>query len=200
MFWIKTSQRLVYYLVSWHCFDFRFSISILFGYTPLFKVILRDFHFISLLFFDWSAVFLLVFFPHPIHFLRTYMHLLLSLLPTRNSDPGSHSRLFSPLPAWKESCGVVWWREPTLLVSYCLTPRGWAYSWRTQGGDGGSLGSKVPGGLAERTPGYIYYANTNLKLLPLPGGCFGLWPACYFPLSFSLGYLSYSLTRCSVYK
>ena len=28
-----------------------------------------------------------------------FAHLLLSLLPTRNSDPGSHSRLFSPLPA-----------------------------------------------------------------------------------------------------
>ena len=28
-----------------------------------------------------------------------FAHLLLSLLPTRNSDPASHSRLFSPLPA-----------------------------------------------------------------------------------------------------
>ena len=52
---------------------------------------------------------------------------------------------------------------------------GAGHSWRTQGGDG-SLSSKVPGGLAGRT--WLYYACR--KLLPLPGGCFGLWSACYF--------------------
>ena len=37
----------------------------------------------------------LTFLSHPIHYLRTSS----SLLPTRDSDPGSHSRLFSLLPA-----------------------------------------------------------------------------------------------------
>ena len=37
------------------------------------------------------------FFAYPIYYLHPSSSL--SLLPTRNSDPGSHSRLFSPLPA-----------------------------------------------------------------------------------------------------
>ena len=45
-----------------------------------------------------SIPFFLFFYFFSIPFI-IFAHLLLSLLPTRNSDPGSHSRLFSPLPA-----------------------------------------------------------------------------------------------------
>ena len=38
-------------------------------------------------------------------------HIFFSLLPTRNSDPGSHSRLFSPLPA---TVYIPWYRKQTL--------------------------------------------------------------------------------------
>ena len=75
--------------------------------------------------------------------------------------------------------GVVWrGRMTSLLCLFRIVWRqGAGHSWRTQDGDG-SLGSKVPGGLAERTwPCYSYH-----KLLPLPGGCFVLRSACYFPL------------------
>ena len=39
-------------------------------------------------------IYIYIFFSHPIHYLRT------SSLSPSNSDPGSHSRLFSPLPTW----------------------------------------------------------------------------------------------------
>ena len=48
-----------------------------------------------MLFFLFFFVFILLI--HPIYCLRTSSSL--SLLPTRTSDPGSHSRLFFPLPA-----------------------------------------------------------------------------------------------------
>ena len=54
--------------------------------------------------------------------------LLLSLSPSRNSDPGSHSRLFSP-PAHYGSCIAFFSREdfssffPRRLTSNCAYPR-----------------------------------------------------------------------------
>ena len=58
-----------------------------------------------------------------------FAHRLLSLLPTRNSDPGSHSRLFFPLPATVRTC-LHFYREkisafffPRRLASNCAYPR-----------------------------------------------------------------------------
>ena len=82
-----------------------------------------------------------------------------------------------------------------LCLSRIVWRQGAGHSWRTQGG-AGSLGSKVPGGLAGRT--WLYYAYHTL--LPLPGGCFGLLSACYFPFlcHFSPGSSSYSVYNAVV--
>ena len=75
---------------------------------------------------------------------------------------------------------VVWrgWMTNLLCSFRIVWRQGAGHSWRTQGGDG-SLGSKVPGGLAGRTCLWLYYSYH--KLLPLPGGWFVLWFACYLP-------------------
>ena len=64
------------------------------------------------------------FFPHPIYYLCPFC----SLPPSRNSDPGSHSRLFSP-PTHYDSCLAFLWREdfssffPRRLASNHAYPR-----------------------------------------------------------------------------
>ena len=71
--------------------------------------------------------FFFFFFCHLIYYLRPSF----SLPPSRNSDPGSHSRLFSP-PHYGP-CLVFLWREgfslifPRRLASNCAYPR-WALS------------------------------------------------------------------------
>ena len=75
--------------------------------------------------------------------------------------------------------GVVWrgWMTSLLYLFRIVWRRGAGYSWRTQDGDG-RQGCKVPGRLAGRT----WLFSSYHKLLPLPGGCFVLWCACYLPL------------------
>ena len=71
--------------------------------------------------------------------------------------------------------------EPAELVSYCLTPWGWAEltnaGWRRQTGQQGTRRTSRKN--RAKLPSYY-------KLLPLPGGCFVLWFACYFPLVLGL--------------
>ena len=72
----------------------------------------------------FSLLFFLLFFFHPIY---TIFALLFSLPPSRNSDPGSHSRLFSP-PTYYGSGLEFLSREdlssffPRRLTSDCAYP------------------------------------------------------------------------------
>ena len=68
--------------------------------------------------------------------------------------------------------------EPALLVSCCLTPRGWAEL--TKAGRGRQSGVPRYHADQQEEPGYT---SRTTKLLLLPGS-FVLWFACYFPLEF----------------
>ena len=80
------------------------------------------------------------------------------------------------------------WMTSPLCLFRIVWRQGAGQNWRTQGRDG-SQGSRVPGGLVGRT--WLYYSYH--KLLPLPGGCFVLCFACYFPCFFSPWFFFVSL-------